>query len=1379
MRGISLLLLVLFDIYVSYSQNIQWNLRPVADRSGRSDNTVYDICCEEEGFIWLSTDEGIARYDGFRFRNYPLVTNLDSSSVSLHQAVRLMDISDDLFYLQLHQGGIACFDKNREAYLPVSMDAPFNLEEVKEFCRDGNLLYLATSQGLYESSFHRKKNGVTCTVKAEPLMKGQISKLCFDGKTNLYLVVENDKLVHYDLITKEVSLIGKYTNINRLFLQNGYLWICKSWSDIVCYNLKSKKERVIPIGTIDKVDYSNSYVTDLNCQGKQNYYLTTLDGLFTLKFENENISESPYSLKLLTPNKENAGSRMSTKMMSMCWDAGQKNLWIGTVGGELLQFTADDTVYSRVIQEFPAKVSGLVEDSGGYIWLAMTNGKVMKSLTPVLSTTTRFELWEKSSGFTGRYQLYKDKNECIWLGNNRGEIIWINPLTNETKFFHLQEKNGELMEALIYQFCMDSRQIMWVATSKGLMQVDLSTGTSRKVDLTNGTIGAVFTVAQDKEGNLWVGTDRGLKTLERVGEEFQLKGDYEKGNGLEGASVRTVYVNSYNQIYAVYLNAIVRIDGREKDRLESVYVLGNDLNCGHLTCMVDDQIGNTWGGNSTGIITIKNGESHFYDYLFTGGCHAVCRLHDGRLLWANSQELIFFDPVLAKVNNENRKLLLTNVEVNGKTVLAGEKRNGQLILTTSPDKQTKFVFSPGNNDFCLYFSDLYYGAMQRKIAYRLQSTEEEWKIKPLAEGVCYDRLPTGKYILQVKLLYSDATESEIVEIPIIITTNWYNAWWAWLLYVLLFIALGYFCFRYFKKKNIRRQMQRDREMILREKLNMKEMKYEQKQEVDAMRNRLLALFVRELKTPLSLIIAPLKDLLKEQSLASHVTSRAQMAYRNSIRMLDVCNQLLVVYSQDNLGEKLEVAPYQLEQLIDSNLFELRELLKVHPITFQYEKRIKKGLEIYVDKKKFELVLHNLFTNAFTHTNYTGAVSVTVSETIDEQVHYVTISVEDDGSELVNTVEQLIAEDKLTVNDIPSVQLGFTLMQQIIKMHHGSIVLESSQEKGTKVTVNLPSERRIFEEDPNISFVDPEKLEEIKEEEPQKNLPASDLLNEKEVKPDEQTPTEALSGKEVEAAQHAASKKTLLIVEDHKEIRLYLKVLLGREYNLLMATNGQEGIDMATKEQPDLIICDVMMPVKDGFECCREVKEGLDTCNIPFIMLTAKVEDEDIVHGLELGADDYILKPFTPAILKAKIRNLINGRQALKQMYTRLFSLPGTDTATGNEEESENGEAKIEDPFITAVIKIIEDNICEPDFSVKKLAAEVNMSQPTLYRKVKQSTDYTIIELIRGVRMRRAAVLLKTKQYGVQEVAEMVGYNDIPTFRKHFVDAFGKTPSTYE
>lgn len=555
-------------------------------------------------------------------------------------------------------------------------------------------------------------------------------------------------------------------------------------------------------------------------------------------------------------------------------------------------------------------------------------------------------------------------------------------------------------------------------------------------------------------------------------------------------------------------------------------------------------------------------------------------------------------------------------------------------------------------------------------------------------------------------------------------------------------------------------MHRDREILLRESLNVEKMKLEQKQEIETMRNRLLMLFVQKLRTPLSLIIGPLKDMLEDLKLIPGFAMRGQVAYRNSLRMLDACNQLLAIYGHSNLNEKLQVAPYQVEKLIDNNLFDIREMLKVYPIHFQYDKRVKKELEFYVDKRKVEFIIHNLLTNAFAHTNFAGNVSLTITETMEENQYYVTISVEDDGKASINTFEQILPGNKKARSEPGFIEVGFSVMQRMMEIHHGTISLVDSPGKDAKISVSFPLDRSVLENDPNIEFVAPEENKDIEfdsMEIAQLNpVAAEDML-------------QSTSG----------TKKTLLIVEDQRDIRLYLKILFDKEYNLLMATNGQEGVDMAMKELPDLIICDIMMPVKDGFECCREVKEGLETCSIPFIMLTAKVEDEDVVHGLEIGADDYVLKPFTPSILKAKVRALLNSRQMLKQMYTKLFMLPGTDAAGASQTEQPDEHVKVEDPFISSVIKIVEDNIGKADFSVKKLAAEMNMSQPTLYRKVKQNTDYTIIELIRGVRMRRAAVLLKTKQYGVQEVAEMVGYNDIPTFRKHFVDAFGTTPSTYE
>lgn len=250
-------------------------------------------------------------------------------------------------------------------------------------------------------------------------------------------------------------------------------------------------------------------------------------------------------------------------------------------------------------------------------------------------------------------------------------------------------------------------------------------------------------------------------------------------------------------------------------------------------------------------------------------------------------------------------------------------------------------------------------------------------------------------------------------------------------------------------------------------------------------------------------------------------------------------------------------------------------------------------------------------------------------------------------------------------------------------------------------------------------------------------------------------------------QEDIKKYKLLVVEDNAALRKFLKIIFSADYDVILAGDGQQGIETAFRELPDLILCDVMMPVKDGFKCCREIKENPRTCHIPVILLTAKVDNEDIVYGTEMGADDYLLKPFSTEVLKAKVSNLIRTRMELKQIYLKQLSGPEEQPALTAEAE-----------FIKSLAWLIQENIAVPDFGVQKLTELLGISQPTLYRRVKHNTGLTIVEMIRGIRMERAALLIKQQKYTIQVVAGMVGYSDMPTFRKHFTNMFGTTPSNY-
>ncbi|MDE6347951.1 MAG: response regulator, partial [Bacteroides sp.] len=251
------------------------------------------------------------------------------------------------------------------------------------------------------------------------------------------------------------------------------------------------------------------------------------------------------------------------------------------------------------------------------------------------------------------------------------------------------------------------------------------------------------------------------------------------------------------------------------------------------------------------------------------------------------------------------------------------------------------------------------------------------------------------------------------------------------------------------------------------------------------------------------------------------------------------------------------------------------------------------------------------------------------------------------------------------------------------------------------------------------------------------------------------------------------KRTLLIIEDNEEIRRYINSLFCKEYVVYEAVDGEEGVRIATDKVPNLIISDIMMPMKDGFTCCRELRGQPQTAHIPILMLTAKAEDADVLQAFRIGVDDYMMKPFNPEILKSKAKNLILQRERLKRIYTKTLML---------KQQAENSLETCKDPskddFVKQVIQIIEAHISDENFSVRMLADQLNMSQPTLYRKIKQCSELAAIDMIRSVRMSKAASLIMENKYSIQEIAEMVGYSDTRTLRKHFIEQFGVAPSKY-
>lgn len=483
--------------------------------------------------------------------------------------------------------------------------------------------------------------------------------------------------------------------------------------------------------------------------------------------------------------------------------------------------------------------------------------------------------------------------------------------------------------------------------------------------------------------------------------------------------------------------------------------------------------------------------------------------------------------------------------------------------------------------------------------------------------------------------------------------------------------------------------------------------------------------IHEMRTPLSLVLGSLALVVQNDDPEKDMSTQLLSAYRNTLAMQDLADQLIGTRRSNDVANYLRIARYDMVEIARQICDIFVDWVAMNNVDFRINTQTP-ALWVWMDRRKMEFALRMLLSNAFKNTFVYGKVTLDISVVNENGKAYSALVVTDEG----------LDEDESTRRGL----------KQIMDMADaiGGMYRSESDKNGTSYIIMIPLGKQHLL-DRRVEFVEPE----------------SDLVK-----------LNARQKEEIAELIHVIPQKKetgkkLLVIDDSDQIRWFLKHVFNKEYQILEARNGQDGINVALKEEPDLILCDVMMPVKDGYETCREIKNDPKMAQTPVVMLTAKVESEDVITGIEAGADDYITKPFDVEILRSKINSLMKKRDDMKRYFSN------SSAASHNEENTLST-----NPFMDAVVKNIEKHLDDSTFEAKVLADSYSMSLPTLYRKIKQYSDLSILELTRNIRLKKAAELLASQQYSVQEVAEMVGFNDTATFRKRFTEQYGVTPSQY-
>ncbi len=925
---------------------------------------------------------------------------------------------------------------------------------------------------------------------------------------------------------------------------------------------------------------------------------------------------------------------------------------------------------------------------------------------------------------------------------------------------------------------------VWVGTQKGLSSLYLKETKDQwalERQFENITQ-EIRTLVEDNKGNLWLGTrTKGVLKVDfpAIGTiENPVITGYFTSQGLPRDEVN-VFMAAGKVMFATG-QGIFRFDA-----LKHVFipdpVLGEDFAGGSrgVFRIVEDKNNNIWLHS-----LLRNFQAILQtDQTFVLNKKPFHRLPDaqvetiypdpgGDTIWfASHVGLIRYDIRIKKNYHLDFPTLIRKVIVNGNLIFDGYQHKELFPIIPYKDRNLRFEFA----------APFFENETSTQYQCLLEGYDEGWSALTSETRKDYTNLDSRRYTFRVRArnVYRNLSKEAVFQFKVL--PPWYKTWWAVLVYAIALILLVFFIVKW-RSGKLEREKQR-LEQIVHQRTKEIEAKNQQLQEqseklkeVDKMKSRFFANISHEFRTPLTLILGPLEQMLTQTQPDSvkEQKKKLKLMIRNSKRLLNLINQLLDLSKFESGKMKLQTCEQNIIPFLKGILASFETMADQNELDLQFHSK-EKNITLYFDPENLEKVFANLLSNAVKFTPAGGRIEVFVTKNSAVEDNFpagsVDIVVRDTGIGIPESQRAHIFEHFYQVDVLHSHEhrdkgsgIGLALTKELVSLHHGEIHVRDSEgpDSGTEFIVRLPMGKEHLEPDEIIddseSAFEPARPDEI---------PAFDEVElEKE---EEYIGGEEESSEDKDIESEIPEKNIVLVVEDSADVRTFIRDALEPLYIVEEAADGLEGIKKAKEIIPDLIISDILMPGADGYELCRVLKKDVDTSHIPIILLTAKASDENVLKGLETGADEYIIKPFNTKILCARIKNMVDLRRQLQMKLDREMKL----------QPAEISVSTIDEKFIENLQAVIDNNISDPDFNVENLKKKLSMSQPTLYRKILALSGKSPTEFIKSYRLKRAAQLLESGFGSVTEVAFEVGFASRTYFTKCFKEKFHQLPSEYK
>ncbi|OHX64647.1 hypothetical protein NH26_24055 [Flammeovirga pacifica] len=1314
-KFIHTLLIALFIFQYSFAQNNHINIDQLELNSTNGSSNINCIVQSKKGYLLIGTNNGLLKYNGHD------VTFLHTD-INVRQLIEdkkgnlWIGTIDGLFFLDHQTKKTSFFEKTGVESIRSLYLSKFG--ELLIGTEKGLVIYNLQTRDFSKYIHHQNID--------EGISSNTIRSIYEDDDNNLWIGTadklnkfdrKNNTFIHFDLRPNDIP-----TPKNNLILaikevihNHKKLLLIGTETGLCIFN-KENETWTTHTSVSSKGSLSNDVVKKIIITKNNHIWLGTDYGLNLFDINKNTFSSIFHEFgKINTIN--------GNTIQALCYD-NQDNVWIGSQNGiNVIYNNSNDITFNKLennAEPLPGGISinAITEDIKGDYWIGSNMGLI------------KYDIQKRKYTFFSPphilhrkvLDVYADKKGTIWITTSGG----LNTYDIYKKTFNKYIANPSNKDALqtnyLSKIIGDSNGNIWLGTfDKGLYKVIRKKDQLVFMNFNHETKNpdslpnnGVFDLKFDENNKLWVSTYSTLATFDPVKGRFITINEFSKSSKTPKFDIVNALLTNKEGLYFVFQDKLYM-----KHINSEKITLIDSLTKGINSLIVLDQ--KVWYCDSKNL--------HYYDIktkdlfkipitktLISNFKEYAYINKNNELFFFGKEGFIKFNPKNVSFNKQSKPIIITDLQVNEKSI------------PTPLNDITTLDLTYEENNFKISFSTMHLSVSDPTIyKYKLEGYDQKWLTLNNDNTIGYKNLRPKKYVLKLKAANENGVFSEdgksitINVFPPFWATNW--AYGCYFILVIIFLIII--------KKVLTQKIHYTND------IKLEKLKREKSEELIEIKTKFYNNITHDLKTPLSLILGPTEQLLANEKDPLKINT-LKIIKRNTNKLQSQVNKILDLRKIEKGVEKLRIQQYDIVKFSKRIVEQFKEETLHRAIEITFNSSIP-SQKMWFDMEKLEKVFYNLLSNAFKFTPDNGKIALEIQPTDN---NFIKVIFTDTGVGIPNDKLELIfdrfnsVENKNFTNQQGS-GIGLSIVKQYLSLHSGTIEVASDIQKGTTFSIYLPLSKDALQ-----------------------NYVESEIV----IKTDDESTSKSDQINKVEDN----GQPIILIIDDDIDMREFLSQSFKSKFRVLLAEDGEEGFNIALKEIPDIIISDVMMPKMNGFDLCKKIKDNVNTAHIPFMLLTAKNSSESKLIGTEYGADDYIEKPFQLNYLLTKSQQLLNQRHKLKKSYVHEVLLEPSEVLVQSED----------DKFLVQVMKIIEKNIENSDFNVKMLSNDLNMSHSNFYRKVKGLTGQTATDLIRTVRLKRAAQLLDTNVYRVKDVMYLSGFTHNSYFTRSFKGLYGVTPKEY-